>query len=88
MSYKKILVDNPKCSRRFHITFDDSAEKLPKVELRCFHCDAIIFEAKDHPEAHLARDENLVTAPDPNSIIARTCHFKDKYGPGNAHKPS
>ena len=88
MSYKKILVDNPICSRRFHITFDDAGEKLPKVELRCMHCNAVIFESQNHPEAIIARDEILVKAIDPNAYIARRCDFKDKYPPETRHKPT
>jgi hypothetical protein len=87
MAYNKIFVDNPKCSRRFHVTFDDAGEKLPKVELRCMHCSAVIFEARNHPAAIIAREENLVTSVDPAAYIARKCDFQDKYPPESRHKP-
>ena len=87
MAYKKILVDNPKCSRRFHITFDDAGDKLPKVELRCMHCSAVIFEGRNHPLAKIAREENLVKAVDAAGYIARRCDFADKYPPESGHKP-
>jgi hypothetical protein len=77
MSYQKILVDNTTCSRRFHITFDDSAETLPRVELRCQFCDAVIFAENNHPPVVLAREENLVKTSALSENIVTECHFED-----------
>ena len=77
MSYQKILVDNTTCSRRFHITFDDSAEVMPRVELRCQFCDAVIFAENNHPPVTLAREENLVKTSALSENIVSECHFED-----------
>ena len=77
MSYQKILVDNTTCSRRFHITFDDSAEVLPRVELRCQFCDAVIFAESNHPPVTLAREENLVKTSALSEHVVTECHFED-----------
>ena len=81
MSYKKILVDNPVCSRRFHIAFDDEGEKQKTVEVKCLHCGALIFARKDHPSARLLRDENLVKETELSSVKAFECDFKDQFSP-------
>ena len=77
MSYQKILVDNTTCSRRFHVTFDDSAEVMPRVELRCQFCDAVIFAENNHPPVALAREENLVKTSSLSENIVTECHFED-----------
>ena len=77
MSYQKILVDNTTCSRRFHITFDDSAEAMPRVELRCQLCNAVIFAENNHPPVTLAREENLVKTSSLSENLVTECHFED-----------
>lgn len=79
MAYKKLLVDNTTCSRRFHITFDDAGEKVPRVEVKCQHCNTVIFKAENHPSVALAREENLVKTSALSENIVRECHFKDTF---------
>ena len=79
MAYQKILVDNTTCSRRFHITFDDIREKLPRVEVRCQFCDVVVFSAENHPAVSLAREENLVKTSSLSEDIISECHFRDKF---------
>lgn len=86
MTYKKQLVDNLTCRRRFHVTFDDEAPKEKLVELRCLHCDAVIFQEKDHPPVKLARDEVLMKLTDLSSKRARSCDYKDNYSPASKPK--
>jgi hypothetical protein len=79
MAYHKILVDNTTCSRRFHITYDDVREKLPRVEVKCQFCDVVIFSAENHPAVSLAREENLVKTSALSEDVISECHFKDKF---------
>lgn len=77
MSYKKILVDNTTCSRRFHITFDDEAAPKPRVEVRCPFCNVVVFDEENHPAVTLAREENLVKTSALSENIVSECHFED-----------
>lgn len=79
MSYKKIMVDNDKCSRRFHITYDSDGPKLDQVSLSCPFCDVEIFNAERHPAVQLARQENLVKTAELSDLIVRDCQFKDAF---------
>ena len=78
MAYTKILIDNPTCSRRFHVTFDDEAQRLPRVEIRCQHCNVAIFAEDNHPPAKLAREENLVKTSQLSDRLITECHFADE----------
>ena len=77
MSYQKHLVDNTTCSRRFHITFDDEAPRKPRVEVRCHYCNAVVFQAENHPPVTLAREENLVKTSALSEDLMRSCDFQD-----------
>jgi DNA-directed RNA polymerase subunit RPC12/RpoP len=79
MAYKKILVDNLTCSRRFHIAFDDSDSKLPQIEIKCQHCGQVVFHKADHPQAKLLRDENLVSQAYLSTQRVSDCAFKDTF---------
>ncbi len=81
MAYKKVLVDNLTCKRRFHITFDDEAPKKDKVEVRCLHCNAVVFKQEQHPPAKLARDEVLIKLTDLSPIRTKECYFEDHFSP-------
>lgn len=83
MAYKKILVDNLVCSRRFHICFDDEGQKEPQVAVKCLHCDAVIYQKADHPTVRLLRDENLVKETDLSSSRSSNCQFQDKFPPSS-----
>lgn len=63
MAYRKLLVDNVTCSRRFHITFDDESTKVAKVELKCAFCKAVIFSKTDHPVAKIAAKKTSCKPP-------------------------
>ncbi len=90
MAYEKILVDNITCSRRFHITFDNEAEKKTDVKLKCPFCEKIIFEAKDHPSVKIARQENLIQTANLSDRLVRGCDFRDRLSentlPNSDHK--
>lgn len=79
MAYRKLLVDNLACNRRFHLCFDDQDPKEENVEIRCKHCDAVIFSKSLHPPVKFARDENLVTLLQLSDNRTRNCQFKDHY---------
>jgi len=79
MTYQKILVDNVTCSRRFHISFDDSAPKARKVELACPFCKQVIFSEENHPPVKIARQENLVQTAELSDNIVRDCAFQDAF---------
>lgn len=78
MAYTKILIDNPTCSRRFHVTYDDQAERVPRVELRCQFCNAVVFAEDNHPPAKMAREENLVKTSQLSDILVSDCNFADE----------
>jgi beta-xylosidase len=82
MAYKKLLVDNTTCSRRFHITFDDEGTPLDHVELRCQHCNEVIFSEDNHPRAKLARDENLIKKTSLSDHLVTNCAFEDRMPKG------
>ncbi len=78
MAYTKILIDNPTCSRRFHVTFDDEQERVPRVELKCQYCNVTIFAEDNHPPATLAREENLVKTSQLSDNLVTECNFADE----------
>ena len=78
MSYQKLLVDNTVCSRRFHITFDDEATPVAKVEVKCPYCDITVYAAADHPPVKLAREENLIKSSTLGDVLVSECAFEDK----------
>lgn len=77
MAYNKVLIDNPTCSRRFHVTFDTEAERVPRVEIRCQYCNVVIFAEDNHPPAKLAREENLVKTSQLSDNLVSDCNFAD-----------
>ena len=79
MSYKKLLVDNPVCSRRFHLTFDDQANPVARTEVRCSYCNVVVFSEDNHPAVGLAREEYLTQSTQLSSHLTRNCDFKDPF---------
>lgn len=77
MSYKKVLVDNVTCSRRFHVTFDDEAAKVAETKAECPYCGITIFSAQNHPPVKVARQENLVKTTKLSDQVIKACEFKD-----------
>lgn len=88
MGYQKIIVDNPKCSRRFHISFDTEQESAPKVELKCLHCGVVVFSEESHPPAHLVREENLVKTSSLSDRLINDCEFRDETKVIGRDKPT
>ena len=78
MSYTKILIENPTCSRRFHVTFDDEAVRVPRVEIRCQYCNVVVFAEDNHPPVALAREENLVKTSQLSHNLVSDCNFADE----------
>jgi hypothetical protein len=79
MSYQKFTVDNTVCSRRFHITFDDEGAPVGKVEVKCPHCDVVVWASEGHPAVKLAREENLVKTTQLSRNLTKDCAFKDRF---------
>ena len=77
MSYKKFTVDNTTCSRRFHIAFDDEAQAVPRVEVRCSYCGQVVFSEDNHPAVRLAREENLIKTSELSEILVSDCQLRD-----------
>lgn len=79
MSYTKLLVDNTVCSRRFHMIYDSEAPLMAKVQVKCPHCQHVLFSAENHPPVKLARDENLVRTTQLSRNLVKECDFKDPF---------
>src|SRR4051812_32682010 len=77
MAYTKLLVDNTTCARRFHLTYDDQAERVPRVEVRCHYCNAVVFSEDNHPPVVMSRDENLVKTSALAETLTTACDFED-----------
>lgn len=74
--YRHLEVDNAVCMRRFHVCYEEgTSNPLPHVEVKCPHCGVTVFEADNHVEVMLARDENLVSRPDGSRPIVYECRF-------------
>lgn len=78
LQYKKAVIDNAVCGRRFHIAFEEGGETLPHVKIACPHCGETVFEANHHAEAILSREENLTQSPDGSFPIIYNCSFNSK----------
>jgi len=87
MSYQKFLVDNPQCSRRFHISFDDEAPKVPHTAVKCQHCGVVVFARDDHAPLKMARDENLTKTTELTKELMRECRFEDPFEKQKVRKP-
>lgn len=88
MAYRKLLVDNTTCSRRFHITFDDQKPAVPHVEVRCQFCDAVVFSADQHPPVQLAREENLVRTTALSEHTTAECRLTDSFSAKTQGQPA
>ena len=86
--YRKFLVDNVVCSRRFHFTYDDESPTEKKVEIGCPFCGLTIFAADDHPAVKLARQENLVQTGTLSDRLIRECKGGGCAQCNNANKSS
>ena len=73
--YKKIEIDNAVCNRRFHLSFEEGSTPEKHVEIDCPHCGIKLFEADNHPQVVLAREENLVKSPDGSRTTLHDCRF-------------
>jgi len=77
MAYKKFLVDNPTCSRRYHLTYNDQDKTVATTQVQCQQCGVIIFNAKNHPKVTLAREENLIKTSQLADLLVTECAFED-----------
>lgn len=78
MAYVKQIIDNPTCSRRFHVTFDDEGKKVPVTEVKCSYCGVTVLSRSGHPEVALAREENLTKSTMLSEQQVKECRFVDK----------
>ena len=81
MAYTKFLVDNPICTRRFHLFYDTDDKAVRHTEAKCPHCGVVVFAADDHPAVKMARDENLTKTTILSDNLVKTCQFKDTFSP-------
>ncbi|MGE0172953.1 MAG: hypothetical protein AB7T49_09215 [Oligoflexales bacterium] len=79
MTYIKNVIDNPVCSRRFHLAYDDQAAPTSDVEVKCPFCAVTIFKAENHPPVKLLRQENLIKDAALSDNIITQCNFKDTF---------
>ena len=79
MTYRKLVVDNPLCMRRYHIAFDDEDTRLATAEIRCPHCPTVIYRVEDHPRPRLLREENLTKVMSLAGELVNECAFEDKF---------
>ena len=73
--YKKLLIDNATCNRRFHLVFESGSKNNCHVKVNCPHCGVVLFDNPYHPPVMLARDENLIKSPDGSEPIIYDCNF-------------
>lgn len=80
MSYRKILVDNPVCMRRFHLACDDEANAATSsTELRCPHCQVVIFTAEAGKSVSFLREENLTKVTAFSTHLVNDCAWQDNF---------
>lgn len=79
MTYRKLVVDNPLCMRRYHIAYDDEAPKVATAEIRCPHCPTVIYQVKDQPRPRLLREENLTKVMVLAGELVNECAFEDRF---------
>lgn len=75
VEHKKILIDNSICKRRFHLVYEDNPTTHQHVLIKCPHCAVTLFEADNHSPVLLAREENLIHAPNGEAPIVNQCEF-------------
>ena len=81
MSYRKIVVDNPVCMRRFHLACDDAAPDAVPAPLRCPHCQAVIFTGEAGKAVSFLREENLTKVTAFSTQLVNECAWQDKFQP-------
>ncbi len=81
MAYRKIVVDNPVCMRRFHLACDDDTanDSHPPVELRCPHCQVVIFTADTGKTVSFLREENLTKVTEFSTQLINECAWQDNF---------
>lgn len=86
MTYQKVLIDNPTCSRRFHITFDTDQPAQVQAKASCPFCGVVVFDEPNHPPVKIARQENLIKTQFLSDRLISQCEFKDTFSkPADAH---
>ena len=81
MAYKKFLVDNISCNRRFHVAFDEEETSCSQTKVECSYCGAVLLERKDHPKFKVVRDEILVKTTKLSPYRSKSCQQKDLFPP-------
>ena len=80
LAYRKIIVDNPVCMRRFHLACDDEAGAAESpAELRCPHCQVVIFKTDGQSAVHFLREENLTKVTALSSQLINDCALQDNF---------
>jgi len=86
MAYKKILVDNLVCSRRFHIAYNEQDKLEEKVSASCPYCGVNVFKASQHPKVTMIRDEIIISNRELSPKRTSQCHLKDHFSPPSKPK--
>ncbi len=81
MVYRKIIVDNPVCMRRFHLACDDDEEYADSapVKLRCPHCQVVIFTSTAGEKVSFLREENLTKVTSFSTQLLNECAWRDNF---------
>ena len=79
MAYRKIIVDNPVCMRRFHLACDDEMRGNETAELRCPHCQVVIFSANPDVGVRFLREENLTKVTALSDQLVNECALRDDF---------
>lgn len=81
MAYKKFLLDNVTCNRRFHVMYDDDEKVADKTSVSCDYCGVLLMEKKDHPPIKMIRDEIIIKTTKLSSHRTKGCQGEDFYPP-------
>ena len=73
--YVTLQIEARKCTRRFHLAFEEGGALVAQTKVDCPHCGLELFRAENHPEVILSREENLVGAPDGSRTTLEGCLF-------------
>lgn len=81
MAYKKFLLDNPSCNRRFHVSYNDEEEAVSSTKVQCDYCGVTLLEKKDHPPLKVSRDEIIIKTTKLSPRRTKECAIGDFFPP-------
>lgn len=81
MTYKKFLLDNVVCNRRFHVAFDDEDVPLDATQVKCEYCGITLLKKEGHPPLKILRDEIIIKTTKLSSHRSKNCRVRDFFPP-------